>query len=71
MKLKSEMENGASRDRMVSMSFRTSPKLRAALEAMAKESGSPVECWINGLICEALLARKQRVLQDLEGGAEA
>ena len=74
MKLKKELKNGAGRESkatMVSVNFRVSRRMLDSLELMAEVSGSSVECWVNALLAEALVTRKERVMRDLSGGAEA
>ena len=50
---------------------RVSPQLLAALNEHAAASGSTVELWVNALLAEALLARRERAKLDTSGGPEA
>ena len=50
---------------------RVSPKLLDELNEYAARSGSTVELWVNALLAEALLARRERAKLETSGGPEA
>lgn len=59
-----------SEEPMVTITFRTSPKLLEALQKLERASGCAAEVWINALLAEALAARRARDYWRLKGKAE-